>query len=337
MGAEQYGFLNLFNPEYTSTSGNWIVNCILLVMIAVLVHLFIWMFSRAFKIEEIERYAKSEMFQAFATGLLIIMIVGLVFEVDKYVGTQFQDQKFQATCEGEAMEVTDHPIIFDLIRCQLSEKAKILSNLQEDITDNAYDAFVKYSIMISLVGIPIYQGQWVDSYFSEVENYRILNQVTTDLLVGLNGIILLVDFIQKSMLTLYLPAGLLLRSFHFTRSLGAFLIAVALSFYYVFPFVWLITDPTMEKTTIVKAPKSDYNQCFPTFTGVASALTGDAFASAARVSSSREAAKVVGQFYISMLAHPFIVLAITLIFLRFIMTLLGGEAFEVMRILARSI
>jgi len=187
------------------------------------------------------------------------------------------------------------------------------------------------------LGLPIWQGAWSDSTFAEVENYRILNQLSTDILIGLNAIILMVDFISKATIQFYLPAGLFLRSFHFTRSIGAFLIALAFGFYFVFPVVFVLTDPTLETVSLVGAPVSPYNKCFPTFSGTASIVGEPNLMTAAKISSTKDAASVLSQFYISMLVHPFVVFAITIVFVRYMMYLLGGETYEVMRMLARSI
>ncbi|MCX8202319.1 MAG: hypothetical protein N3G74_00720 [Candidatus Micrarchaeota archaeon] len=45
----------------------------------------------------------------------------------------------------------------------------------------------------------------------------------------------LLSFIQSTMLTIFLPAGLVLRSFPFVRSIGNLLIAIAIGLYFVYP------------------------------------------------------------------------------------------------------
>ena len=66
--------------------------------------------------------------------------------------------------------------------------------------------------------------------------------------------VLFLDFIQKYFLALLLPAGFLLKATPFTRDAGAFLISLALSFYFILPLFYVLGSMVHEEVgyTVLK-------------------------------------------------------------------------------------
>lgn len=57
----------------------------------------------------------------------------------------------------------------------------------------------------------------------------------------------LLTFIQSTMMFYFLPAGVILRSFNPTRSVGAFLMALAIGLYFVFPLTYVLANESIAK------------------------------------------------------------------------------------------
>ena len=193
---------------------------------------------------------------------------------------------------------------------------------------------------VSIAGVPVYQGSWNGSWFQEAENYRLLNALVTTLLIGLNSIQVLIKYVSMNMLTIFLPFGLFLRSFHFTRGVGAFFIAIAIGLYFIFPVVFVITDPGFVKvsssqlggTQMIKA-----KSCYPTFSGVVSAAASSPSGGGDSSAALPSMVALVKKTYTSLLLHPFVALSITLVFFRYLMYFFGGEPYELMRFMAKMV
>lgn len=339
---QDLGFLQGFDGSTLLNGENWFVNSIIAVIILVLAHTLVMIFSRAFKWDDLERYSKSEILQAFSTAVLVIFIIFLVQQAEQLISqgvVNSSNMKAVINCQGSSLEAKDQKSMLEIVKCEVQQKALNLADLYDSVYSNSKSIFQDLSAYVSLLGFPVWQGSWDSEKFNEGENIRILNQMITNLLVGLNGIIVLVNYISKNMLTVYLPAGLILRSFHFTRGIGAFFISTALGFYFIFPTLFVLTDPGLQKIpTIPKPDNLNFApSCYPTFSGVSSTFVSTNIIKDSVISNSKDAAKVVSQFYITMILHPFAVFAVTLMFIRYMMNMLSGDAYDIMRVVSRLI
>ncbi|MBU0586189.1 hypothetical protein KJ780_01625, partial [Candidatus Micrarchaeota archaeon] len=180
--------------------------------------------------------------------------------------------------------------------------------------------------------------------YREVENYRLIASLCVNLLIGLNAYISAIDYVEANMLRMFLPIGIVLRAIPFTRNIGSFFIALAIGFYVIFPLLFVITDPGYFKTDVTYVDITSTDNIllpYPTFKGAVSVMT----LPPASLSSSRlfgslsiaEAAAELGRFYYGLIIQPIIILSITLIFVRYLTTLLGGEAQELYRLATKVI
>ncbi|MBI2079615.1 hypothetical protein HYT84_02530 [Candidatus Micrarchaeota archaeon] len=341
--ASELGYLAGFEIGTLVGGENWFFNSIVAALIVILAHTMVMMFSRAFKWEELERYSKSEILQGLATAVIVIFVVSIITQGEEYLAKAVinaDGQTAKVKCEGVSIDATgEAKTMLGIVKCKVREKAVGLGKLYESVYSNAEGIFRDLSVYVSLLGFPVWQGNWDPETYSEAENIRILNQMITNLLIGLNGVLVLIEYISKNMLTVYLPAGILLRTFHFTRGIGAFFIAAAIGFYFVFPTLFILTDPTLEKIPTIPGIKkfADAPSCYPTFSGVATTFTSSGLSKTAAIKNTKQAAKVVSDFYISMTVHPFAVFAVTLAFVRYLMIVLSGEPYEIMRVVARTV
>jgi hypothetical protein len=142
------------------------------------------------------------------------------------------------------------------------------------------------------------------------------------------------------MLAVFLPVGLILRSFHFTRGVGALFIAVAVGFYFVFPYVFVLTDPSFVKLPpLQQYPQIAGNFCYPTLAGAVAfiATSGAQSGSSVGAPSLQMMSSQFGRLYAALLIHPLIALFITLIVIRYLMYLFGEEGFDVIRAVGKAI
>lgn len=79
--------------------------------------------------------------------------------------------------------------------------------------------------------------------------------------------IYLLIFIQATMMYYFLPVGVVLRSFSLTRPVGAFMMALAVGLYFVFPLTFVFNAVALEKTTSSIGAHTEslkkFNQAFP--------------------------------------------------------------------------
>lgn len=349
------------------TGHEWIVVSILAVMIAFLLNLIIWMFAHAFNAQELERGAKAEMLQSAATAFLVIFIVFMLNSMQDFAIYQFfGSPESTVDCGGHAIKLSQLQAegnvgAMAVVKCRMIEQANELAKLQKAVYESVdgvfsestpfnvfgapysfFNVFMALSIYNSVLAIPVFQGTYVDAWYSAAESYRLLNYLTTSFLIGLNALIVFIDYISQNMLAFYLPVGLILRSFQPTRGIGAFFIALALGMYFIYPVLFVITDPGFQKVDISlqKPNPAKPELCFPTFSG-ASTITDQQSQTGQDVSANLGSIKagviIFQKIYTVVMLRPFIILAITLIFVRYMMFLLGGEPYEIMRAVAKMV
>jgi hypothetical protein len=269
-------------------------------------------------------------------------------------------------CGGESIALSQLKAEGDVgaiavIKCRMMEQAVELAHLQKEVYESVdgvfssstpfnifgapysfFNVFTALSVYNSLLAIPVFQGTYVDAWYSAAESYRLLNYLTTSFLIGLNALIVFIDYISQNMLEFYLPVGLILRSFQPTRGIGAFFIALALGMYFIYPVLFVVTDPGFQKVDISlqKPNPAKPELCYPTFSGASTIMDQQTQAGqdlSANLGSIKAGVMIFQKIYTVVMLRPFIILAITLIFVRYMMFLLGGEPYEIMRAVAKMV
>lgn len=341
------GYMSYFQPGYA-----WYVLAAMASLVAVLGYGLTMAIARALHMNELERWSKSEILQTIATMVMVVTVIALLTQVEAFslgyffgVQTDPNTGAITATptlmCGDEQMPIASLKNSLELLKCRIASRAITLAKVQKQVTEAAGAIFNLLSIYVSLIGLPIFQGNYVTAWFRTAETYRLINNTATVLLISLNTLIVTIDYISNNMLALYLPTGLLLRSFHYTRGLGAFFIAMAIGFYFIFPTLYIITDPGFVKPSYTPPPVSTQKPlCYPTFSSVTYSIyssTQGSISSSSEELSQSELKSSIASVYTSILVHPFIVLAATLVFVRYSMYVLGGEPMELMRAVGRLV
>ncbi|MFH1520515.1 MAG: hypothetical protein ABID61_02630 [Candidatus Micrarchaeota archaeon] len=329
--------------------GEWLPLAILATITAILFHILLMMFSRAFKMDALERYSKSEMMQVGATALMAIFLVSILVGItDSSFLTGFVVNG-ATKCKGNSYSYAtgDYGMngALSLIKCRLGENAKTLSDVFAFANADHSSDFDRLTLYISLLSLPVFMGNYIGDWYLQVENYRALSQLSMNLLISVNAQIKFVDYVSQNMLQMFLPLGIILRTFHFTRGIGSFFISMAIGLYFIFPTVFLITDPGFISTSLPSNPSAISKKpgfCYPTFTGAVALAQSSGTQSSSGSSggyglSVSQALLYISKIYSGLLLHPFITLAVTLIFVRYMMYILGGQPYDVMRMVARVV
>lgn len=339
-----YSFFDPFTRDGGDWGLIWLPLCLLAVLTSFLIHNVILMFGKSFNISSFEHYAKAEMMQSVATAVIaifLVLMIGSAMELSQgIVSGEFQcgDENIRIGESGpqSAMEET-----LDAIRCRLQLKASQIGDIQGKLYGGIMQSsFYTMSMMWGIFGIRVYQGDWSSSLYSFTETARITNNLATVMLIGLNAQSFLVLYIKYNMLTMFLPIGILLRSFHFTRGVGALFMATAIGLYFVFPIMFIMLDPGYVHIDLPEDNSvSQQNFCYPTMSSSISmvrALEASGFGATTLLGldSLREA---LADSYVSLMLHPLVALFISLVFIRYFMTLLDGDTYELMKMVAKVI
>ncbi len=339
-----YNDTSTFNHAWLASNGGW--NWQALAMIAVMACLFanalVYMIGYALQMENVKRFAKVEFFHVTASAIMIVTIVAVLDGVLQYTVQNVIGADSVAICNGQQYKIFDYsggPISY--IYCKVDESASELEDCYAKTYASNYGTERTASTCASIKGIPVYCGDWF--MHTEVEGNHLTGYKITPLLVNLYGQKAALSYIAENMLAVFLPLGLLLRVFPFLRGIGGLLIAIALGFYFVFPVVYLMNDPTFVKQATPSIPNVAQDpsfSCYPGFKGAATILTIPTLSSTAGGGISdtcTNAPDLIARITINLMFYPFVALAATLIFIRTAASLLGGDSGEIMRMVSKVI
>ncbi len=323
---------------------NWLPLSLMAIMIAITILALLREFAKVLRIQELENFATAEMMQAFVTGFMAIF---LVFMVSGALELAHRLIAGQITCADVAIRIgsTEKSTMdeaFDALRCRVQSRSKELASIQDYIlTSPSIQAqFNALQLSFSILGITVFKGDWVGYLYKNTETVRIINNLITVLLIALNAQSSLLLYLKTNMLHVFIPFGILLRSFYFTRSAGAFLISIGIGMYFLFPVFYFLTDPgfipskPLPPSTLTVKPF-----CYPTMSSAVTLLSnlessGLGSTSELTLSSIRED---IGKSYLSLILHPLISLFLTLVFVRYLMSILGADTYELIKLVGKVI
>ncbi|MFH1306776.1 MAG: hypothetical protein ABIH83_03955 [Candidatus Micrarchaeota archaeon] len=210
------------------------------ISIAILVFIssLVYMASQVFKNPEWEAFAKTELYQALVSVLWGVFIFAGAIAVDGMI-TQYTSNLPTGYGGGNMFDI-DHAYLQRIICVSTATTVKI----EGMKTIAQYMAGMKSRFYAAQYGwgmsFPTFPG------FDVIERaldliLMFISPFTASLIVQSLGL----QIIHATALTLVLPAGILMRIFPPTRDAGSFLMASAIAFYFIFPFVYLINAHVM--------------------------------------------------------------------------------------------
>jgi len=353
------GYFKYFDTGALSTlpaNLQWYTLGIAASMTVITVYALLYALGHAFRMAELERHSKSEILNAIATALMVLFFIFVVGQMEEFslryflgcqggIGAQLVCPSFK--CAGTDVSIDELKNSISLLQCRMSEKAQAFSDLQGELTSSAvslnpFSVFNRLNFYVSIIGIPIFSGMWISPWFNEAEIYRLLNAFLTNMLIGINAMIVVGDYVKANMLSFFLPLGMILRSTPFTRGIGAFFMALAIGMYFVFPVLYIITDPGFVKPAYNPATSvvSGTPLCYPTFSSVSysvhSSISSGQSSGGTQLSLSQLRTDLAS-IYVSILLQPFVVFAMTIVFVRYLTYIFGGEPADILRATAKVI
>jgi len=335
---------SFFGENGVAWAYNWLPLTIGAVLTVFIIYNVFFMIARAFGLKDLERESKSEMLQAIATAFMAIFLVFLVESAMVFTGEMIHGD-LACAAAGGTFSISSVDDAFDAIKdCRIVPKAVQLNKIQHKIRNdqNSKNNMNFLNFDLSFFGITVVKGNWYPSVYKSVESRRIVNNLCTSLLVSLNAQSFLLSYIQINMLHVFLPLGIILRSFKFTRGVGALFIGIAIGLYFIFPVVFVLLDPGFVATPLPESPAVQPNQyCYPTMgfaTSVYNTMVTDSGVGTGMDNLSlNNLANSLSQTYLSLVLHPLVSLFITLVFVRYLITILGGDAYSMMKMVTKVI
>jgi hypothetical protein len=267
---------------------------------------------------------------------MIMLFIFLLNGAFDFVSDNFLTEGSTIQCGTEVVDVANPPAVF---LCKTQNLILTLDSVYDQVYEKNKNEEFQTSVSYNIAGVPVYFGEW--SWRTKVEQNHLLGDQITQLLVSLHAQYVLMGNIAENMLNVFLPIGLLLRVFPITRGVGGMFIATAIGFYFVFPVLYIINDPTFVKAPPAPEGGAGTTQkaCFQTFSGVTSAVAeiqrGAGVGGAASSLSIDDIANTVAQLRIDVMFFPFIAFAITIVFIRSASPILGGEAGDLIRMASK--
>jgi hypothetical protein len=190
----------------------------------------------------------------------------------------------------------------------------------------------------------VFQGNWISSVHKEVETYHSIAYLCTNLLIGLSAKMFVLQYIKQNMLVVFLPLGILLRTFHFTRGIGALFMALAVGFFFIYPTVVFMMDssfveanagpalPEILTTGLCNMP------IFGSFSfGSAAVEMTSTSGNASQIALSNNLASFVADIQTELIFSNMVGFALTITFVRYATTILGGDIAPFMGMVGRLV
>jgi len=243
----------------------WFAISMLAVMTAILVTSFIFMFGYLLNSDQMKRIGKAELAQAVASLILIAMLFGTeLFEESLISMMEKQTGVFTASVfspeESMVRQAMHQTMTINPFDVSLAFLRKLNGCVQTAYLRN-YDMSVIYQylanlqlnveIKLPIVGAietpasPLSLSPSIGKKLSETEY---LSDELTWLSIFVYMQMSIMKFAQTSMFTIFLPIGIILRSFPPTRGAGAVMVAVSIGMYMVYPFVYTVLVSSAPKT-----------------------------------------------------------------------------------------
>jgi hypothetical protein len=316
--------------------GFWFVNCILAILITAVVMGTIYIISYAFNMGGLKRFAVSEFYQLAATAVLVIFLVVIVENGQEFFLSRYPGG---IICQGAVVHNT-----VEAAMCRTEERLTYFSNAFNSIRDSSdlADKELRYYSSMSLFGIIFWQGNFDASLHKYVETQHAIAYKLVSLMISLNSQVFVLKYILENMLVFFLPLGIVLRTLHFTRGIGGFFIALAVSLYFIYPGMLFIMDASYGPAA-PEMPSSISNRAdfcnIPIFSGMslgAATPEGQSTRSAASISvSTSNLASFMSQVFVKLFYDNMVALSIAVVAMRYMTMLLGGDSSVFLQMMGR--
>ncbi|MEM2174420.1 MAG: hypothetical protein QXI58_02200 [Candidatus Micrarchaeia archaeon] len=340
-----------FGNVWVESGFPWQIISIILVSISFAFSAIAYMLYKIFGTEGLRRFANSEFLAALSTLIIVASIVVFISILEEKV----------VNLAIETAKVSNPSIAAELNKLPKEMKTVFSYPLTylEDVINCARVTWARIVCADILVDMGIGQKGLAAGPLLGIRNslYE-ANSSVSYLLFLLYLQYHLLIFSQQTMLTIFLPIGILCRIFPLTRGIGNVFIAVAIGFYFVLPLSYYLVlgglyAPDIETKCAFRAAEINYNwECAKIFAGSAALsflpslaaewgkaqfpgvfssdiarIGGVAAASVPALLYFRdEVVSIIAELNMFAIIYPFAAVAITLTFIRSFAILLGTRA-----------
>ncbi len=339
---QEYG--GMFESQF---EGNWMELAVLAILVCLFFNTLTYMAGELMQSQGLKRYAKAEFLQVSASSLMIFFAVALLYGITNS-GFGFMGDILGtgstiscSAAEQGRMMIWDENEPFGsgpigAFKCKVQAKINALDRAYNNVVAANMGMERLTSMCIYLFGAPVYCFDWDQDLHNRVEEAHLIATKIVSLLMPLHAQYVLAEYVQKNMLAIFLPVGLVLRIFPFTRGIGGLFIAIAIGLFFVWPTFFLLTDPTFVKQD-ERLDTQQQGMCYTGFRGASVVLAGvlSYGPNSPEALATASGAELVFQITIATLFYPFVALVIALIFIRAMTPLLGGDLGELMKMVAR--
>lgn len=271
-----------------------------------------YMFARLFLDQRMMSVSVAEIIDNIAIAFVVVFLVLIINGIDSYF-----------SYSGQPI----HIIALDEARLHTKRLLNVLDSIYDYAVDDAAGTYRLFSFTWGFAGIPVYMGGWVESIAKQLSIDMFLTQKTVELGIFLSAQYHVLEYIQRNMLSVFLPLGIILRSMKLTRGLGALFISIAIALYYIYPALLYFLGGGMmvpPKTPVVKETVCNY----PTYLAFSRGFTIDfsqyAYKSMQATSEMYSMQGFISAVFYTILLSNLVALSIAFIFIRFASVVLGG-------------
>ena len=317
-----------------------------------------YMVAYAFQSDQFKRIAFGELMQVLASLILVALLFGFdIFEQD--IVTQLEKTSgavsaalvystggspSTAALSGQ-IQISPFDVSYAFLRNMLDCTENGLKNTYErsKIYETMMNMQLQFIIELPIIKLPtpINPFAYISSFSEKAAMYEYDANELTWLAIFLYAQIAVLKFIETSMFTLFLPVGLILRSFPPTRGAGAVMVAVAIGFYVIYPLIFTIlyvgTPPVIDGC-VIAAPldvQSTSETCPVDVGAVSNAISSAADTGLILDAEMPRIEAGMTSMRFAALVYMIISLGGTFIFVRSFSSILGADISEIGRSMFR--
>jgi len=336
--------------------GEWYTISLLVVTTIAFALILMYMLSKIFQFPQLESTIKRELFQLIATLLMITILLGFEKTTSFAIasGVDLRDMISEKAAEQLLGKQGYQVNVFDASYVYLISTTTCLKKSFEEAQSNEYkEMLTRMSAGVYVFGgnLPLPLSQIFLSTWKDLMTSMMRAEDVMWLSIAAYFQINLLQWIEASMVTVYLPIGILLRSVPFTRGGGAAIMAIAISLYFVYPFLLttlFFSGPPLPKeckvtievegqpSKTVNAPKV----CPSDPTAIEAYYGGESTSGGGGEGSKSLPTLDISGFQVVRLYaffYPFIAMVGTLLFARSLAQVLGGNISDIGRGMVRVI
>lgn len=234
----------------------WEALAFLASLIGLFISALLIMFAKLFDFKDLEQVGKSELVFAISSVILVIILIPAVHYANSVGKSVLINLYTHYITQGGYLtyieNVNGENVVKALTLEQINDKRFSLTDFTVIYLFSVMGCLKKpSSLLYSFASLSHWFGtSYADVFMAYGMTAWALGGIGNAILTLLKNILLLellytliiyaIRFTEIFALTIFLPAGIVLRAFPPTRGIGAYIIAFSLAFYLIFPFTYLL-------------------------------------------------------------------------------------------------